>query len=47
TIGAFLDYPEDRILWTGMAIGHKDPDEPANQLMPTRAPADEWMKVHG
>lgn len=47
TIGAFLDYPEDRILWTGMSIGYKDPDDPANQLMPKRAPADEWLVAHG
>jgi nitroreductase len=47
TIGAFLGYPEDRILWTGMAIGYKDPDEPANALMPTRAPAGEWLVEHG
>ncbi len=46
TVGAFLGLPEDRILWTGMAIGFKDPDEPANSLIPNRAPADEWLKVH-
>ncbi len=47
TIGDFLGLPESRILWTGMAIGYKDPAEPANRLMPTRAPADEWLRVHG
>jgi nitroreductase len=47
TIGAFLGLPEDRILWTGMAIGYKDPDDPANTLMPSRAPASEWLVEHG
>jgi nitroreductase len=46
TIGAFLGLSEDRILWTGMAIGYKDPDDAANGLLPTRAPASEWMIVH-
>jgi nitroreductase len=46
TIGAFLGLPEDRILWTGMAIGYKDAAEPANALMPTRAPAGEWLVEH-
>lgn len=46
TIGAFLDYPEDRILWTGMAIGYKDTADPANAAMPTRAHASEWLVEH-
>lgn len=47
TIGAFLGLPENRILWTGMSIGYKDPDDPANALMPKRAPAGEWLTVRG
>jgi nitroreductase len=47
TVGAFLGLPEDRILWTGMAIGYKDPDDPANSLMPKRAPLSEWLVEHG
>jgi nitroreductase len=47
TVGAFLNLPEDRILWTGMAIGYKDAEDPANALMPNRAPASEWMTEHG
>jgi len=39
TIGAFLGTPENRILWTGMSIGYKDPDDPANSLVPQRAPS--------
>ena len=47
TIGRFLKLPEDRILWTGMAIGYKDPDDPANALRAKRAPAEEWLVEHG
>jgi nitroreductase len=47
TIGAFLGTPDDRILWTGMSIGYKDPDDPANTLAPNRAPLIEWMTEHG
>jgi nitroreductase len=46
TIGGFLGLPEDRILWTGMAIGYKDADDPANSLVPTRAPSNEWLITH-
>jgi len=47
TIGDFLGTPENRILWTGLSIGFKDPDDPANALMPTRAPSSEWLTLHG
>ncbi len=46
TLGAFLDLPDNRILWTGMSIGYKDPANPANGLRANRAPADEWLIVH-
>jgi nitroreductase len=46
TIGSFLGTPDNRILWTGMSIGYKDPDDPANALMPNRAPHEEWMTDH-
>ncbi|MEK6636955.1 MAG: nitroreductase [Pseudomonadota bacterium] len=46
TIRSFLGTPENRILWTGMAIGHKDINDPANALIPTRAPTKEWLTTH-
>lgn len=46
TIGAFLGTPAERMLWTGLAIGYKDCDDPANSLVPTRAPLSEWLTVH-
>lgn len=47
TIGAFIDIPEDRMLFTGMAIGFKDPDDPANLCSPARGPLDAWARFHG
>ncbi len=47
TVGTFLGTPDNRILWTGLSIGFKDPDDPANALMPTRAPSCEWLVLHG
>jgi nitroreductase len=46
TIGGFLGLPDDRILWTGMAIGFKDGADPANSLVPSRAPLSEWLVEH-
>jgi nitroreductase len=47
TVRGFLGTPPERMLFTGMAIGYKDPDDPANALMPTRAPSSEWLTVQG
>jgi nitroreductase len=47
TVGSFLELPDDRILWTGMAIGYKDTDVAANTLMPTRAAPEDWLRAHG
>jgi len=46
TIGDFLNLPEDRILWTGLSIGYKDPNNPANNLRANRASVDEWLVIH-
>ena len=46
TIGNFLGLSEDRILWTGLSIGYKDPNNPANNLRANRAPVNEWLVIH-
>jgi nitroreductase len=47
-LGGVLGLPENRILWTGLSIGHRDPDHPANAAWQSaRAPADEWLTMHG
>lgn len=47
TIRAFLDIPEERMLFTGMAIGWKDEADPANKMVPRRAPLDEFATFRG
>jgi hypothetical protein len=43
TIGTFLDTPDDRMLFCGMAIGYEDKEAPANQLRTERADEAEWL----
>jgi nitroreductase len=45
TVKAFLNTPDDRMLFCGMAVGYEDPNEPANQLRTDRADASEWVTV--
>lgn len=46
TIRNFFKTPSERLLWTGMSIGYKDKDEPANTLIPNRAPSSEWLSIY-
>lgn len=41
TIGTFLQLPEHRMLFAGMAIGYANAENPINQLQTPRAPLDE------
>ncbi len=43
TVGRFLDMPEDRMLFCGMAIGYEDKSVPANALRTERANEAEWL----
>jgi nitroreductase len=45
TVGRFLDIPDGRMLFCGMAIGYEDTDVPANRLRSDRAPAGEWLTL--
>jgi nitroreductase len=45
TIKVFLDTPDERMLFCGMAVGYEDPNEPANQLRTERADISEWVRV--
>jgi nitroreductase len=47
TIGKFLNIPEERMLFTGMAIGHADPSDKANQFRTRRAPLADFAHFHG
>jgi nitroreductase len=46
TVRGFLGTPPERMLYTGMAIGYKDASDPANALIPLRAPTSEWLTMH-
>ena len=39
---AFVNAPEELMLFCGMAIGYKDPDQPVNTLVSDREPLDLW-----
>jgi|SRR5690349_9069064 nitroreductase len=47
TIGAFLDLPADRMLFSGMAIGYEDTDAAINQWRSQRTPLDEFAQFIG
>ncbi len=47
TIGAFLGLPAERMLFCGMSIGVRDPDEPANRFETRRAPLADFARFHG
>lgn len=47
TIADFIEPPAELMLFTGMAIGYKDPDEPANRLTAQRVPLDEFADFRG
>ena len=47
TIRDFIGIPEDRMLFTGMAIGYKDDNDPANATWTERAPITDFARFHG
>lgn len=47
TVGRALDLPANRILFSGMSIGYRDPSHPVNELVSERAPLDEWARFIG
>ncbi|MEM7404656.1 MAG: nitroreductase [Pseudomonadota bacterium] len=42
TVAAFLEPPDELMLFCGMAIGHANPDAPVNQLVTEREPLGNW-----
>jgi nitroreductase len=47
TIGDFIAIPPERMLFTGMAIGHANPEHPINALRAERASVDTFARFHG
>ena len=46
TVKTFLETPDERMLFCGMAVGYEDVSAPANALRTERAEVAEWMRVH-
>jgi len=46
-VGPHLGIPETELLLCGMALGHEDPDEPANRLVTEREPAGNFATFLG
>lgn len=47
TIRDFLGFPDERMLFTGMAIGYEDETAPANRLRAARVPLSEFAEFIG
>ena len=47
TIGEFVGIPAERMLFTGMAIGYRNPEHAINQLRSDRAAVDDFSRFHG
>lgn len=47
TVRAFLDLPENLMVYSGMALGYEDADAPINRWRSPRAPLDEWAHFEG
>jgi hypothetical protein len=42
-----LGTPPERMLFTGMAIGKRNPDAPVNRLVSDRAPLEDFATFEG
>ena len=47
TVGAWLGYPADRMLFSGMAIGYQDEADQANRFQSRRAKLEDFAQFHG
>lgn len=43
-VTSFLQTPDNLMLFCGMAIGHRNPEAPVNQLISDRSPLESWAK---
>ena len=46
TMHEFLNLPEERIFYCGMALGYEDKSSPINQFKTERAILEEFVKIH-
>lgn len=45
TVAAFFEVDPDWMLFSGMAIGYRDPSAPVNELVSQREPFDDWATI--
>jgi hypothetical protein len=46
-VGEFLQLPPELMLFSGMALGHRDEHHPINRLRTARAPLEEFASLRG
>jgi nitroreductase len=47
TVAKFVGLPDDHMLFSGMALGYRDPDHPINGWRSARDPAEVWCDLKG
>ena len=47
TVAKFVGLPDDHMVFSGMAMGYRDPDAPINSWRTRRDPFDGWCKMLG
>jgi nitroreductase len=47
TVAGFLGHDENRLLFSGMALGYRDDAHPINRLKTDRAPLEDFAVFHG
>ncbi len=47
TVAGCLGLPDDHMVFSGMALGYRDPDHPINQWRTRRDPFDAWCAMRG
>ncbi len=47
TVGEFIGLPDDHMLFSGMALGYRDPDAPINSWRTRRDPFEAWGEMRG
>jgi nitroreductase len=46
-VATFLNLPDDHMVFSGMALGHRDPDAPINRWRTRRDPFEVWAEMRG
>jgi nitroreductase len=47
TVGKALNLPDNIMLFSGMALGYRDPEAPINSLRTSRDPFDDFAHLQG